>query len=162
MYEALFIQRGLKLLFKTGQLPLIHHQKMHSNLEQEMKNNVSQWRYKVKSTWQKTYEWDPGQNYIIGNHMLKLMRESAMGSSFPIKGKSPVLHLTALTHAFRTAAKENKSNLRIAISKAFKAKKGQYEFFLSLLSCRKTILKFSVHCAILYRKPNPFWNQYEL
>lgn len=75
MCEALFIQRPLKLLSQTVQLPFIHywneptskveqrtHQckvAVHSNLGQEMKINVSHRRCRVKSSWQNTYpEWD--------------------------------------------------------------------------------------------------------
>lgn len=81
------------------------------------------------------YEWEPGQNNITGTHMLKLTRESAMGSSFTIKGQSPVLHLkqgqgTILAHALWTASKENKSNLLTAISKTFQAKKGTMSFLV--------------------------------
>lgn len=103
--EALFIQRALQLLFKTVDLPFIHHQNectskveqrthqckvaVHSNLGQEVKNNVSHWRYRVKSSWQNTFpEWEPGQNIITRTCMLQLRRESAMGSSLTRKGQS--------------------------------------------------------------------------
>ena len=100
-----FIQRALKLLFKAVQLPFNHHRNdptskveqtpisaVHTNLGQEVKNNVSHYRHRIKLE-NTFFALEPGQNLIARICILQFRRENDMGSSVTRKGQNPTFYI---------------------------------------------------------------------
>lgn len=100
-----FIQRALKLLFKAVQLPFNQHRNdptskveqtpisaVHTNFGQEVKNNVSHYRHRIKL--ENTFlALEPGQNLIARICILQFRRENDMGSSVTRKGQNPTFYI---------------------------------------------------------------------